>query len=229
MGNITTNRVAGTIPSGTVDSGNPIKIGAIYNSTLPTFSNGQRGDAQIGTRGSLNVQIKLPDNSISNSAQAAAADAFSNTINALNTGAFSMVFNGSTWDRQRGDTSGQVMQPYAMTGSRIQYAAASGGILNTTTAVTMFAAAGASVRNYLTSLQISAEALGTATEVAIRDGAGGTVLWRTKIGTGGLTNGLSVTFPVPLKGTANTLMEVVTLTASGTGAVYVNAQGYTGA
>lgn len=106
------------------------------------------------------------------------------------------------------------------------YAAATAGILNTTTAVTVKAAAGAGVRNYVTGLQVSAEALGTATEVAIRDGAGGTVLWRTKIGTGGLVAGREIVFSTPLTGTANTLLEVVTLTASGTGAVYVNLQGY---
>lgn len=106
------------------------------------------------------------------------------------------------------------------------YAAAASGILNTTTAVTVKTAAGAGVKNYVTSLQISAEALGTATEVAIRDGAGGTVLWRTKIGTGGLTAGREIVFSTPLTGTANTLLEVVTLTASTTGAVYVNLQGY---
>ena len=108
------------------------------------------------------------------------------------------------------------------------YAAAASGIVNTTTAVTFKAAAGAGLKNYITSVQITAEALGAATELAIRDGAGGTVLWRTKIGTGGMTTGLPIVFPVPIAGTANTLLEVVTLTASTTGAVYFNAQGYTG-
>lgn len=106
------------------------------------------------------------------------------------------------------------------------YAAAAGGILNTTTAVTIKAAAGAGLRNYITGLQIDAEALTNATELAIRDGAGGPVLWRMKIGTGGLPGGRDIVFPSPLKGAANTLLEVVTLTASGAGAVYVNAQGY---
>lgn len=106
------------------------------------------------------------------------------------------------------------------------YAAAASGIVNTTTAVT-FKAAVTGKRNYVTSLQIVAEALGTATEVAIRDGAGGTVLWRIKIGTGGLTGGLSVLFDRPLVGSAATLLEVLTITASTTGAVYFNAQGFT--
>ena len=69
------------------------------------------------------------------------------------------------------------------------------------------------------------EALTNATELAIRDGANGTVLWRTKIGTGGLPLA-NIKFDDPLRGTANTLLEVVTLTASGAGAVYFNAQGY---
>ena len=38
----------------------------------------------------------------------------------------------------------------------------------------------------------------------------------------------TITFDPPLKGTANTLMEVVTLTATVTGGVFVNATGFTG-
>lgn len=113
-------------------------------------------------------------------------------------------------------------------GTAWSYAAASGGIVNTTTAVT-FKAADASLRNYITSVQIASEALTTATEVAIRDGAGGTVLWRTKISTAGLLNGMSMTFDPPLFSTAATLLEVLTITASGAGAVYFNAQGFVSA
>ena len=107
-----------------------------------------------------------------------------------------------------------------------QYAAASGGITNTTTAATLVAAQAAGVRNYLTSLQISSDVLGAATEIAIRDGAGGTVLWRGKIGTAGIAGVSTIQFSDPLKSTAATLLEVVTLSASVTGGVYVNAQGY---
>lgn len=121
-----------------------------------------------------------------------------------------------------------VTRPWQIPELEWVYAAAAGGILNTTTAVTFRAAPGAGLRSYVTSIQIMAETLTTATELAIRDGAGGTVLWRTKIPTGGLPT-MNVEFENPLKSTANTLLEVVTLTASGAGAVYFNAQGFTAA
>jgi len=219
----------GNAASAATDSGNPVKVGAKYNSTLPTFTDGQRGDIQIGSRGSINVQLKVADGSGSISSTSTPADGASNSTTALNTSTYQMGFNGTTWDRMRGDISGLLVQHFALTGSRWSYAAASGGIANTTTAVTIAAAAGAGLRNYLTGLQIFSDTLGTATEIAIRDGASGTVLWRGKIGTGGAFVGAEIKFTCPLKGTANTLMEFVTLTASGTGSVYVNAQGYTAA
>ena len=127
-------------------------------------------------------------------------------------------------------TSGaaMVVYPYAVPETSWQYVAAAAGILNTTTAVTIRAAAGAGLRNYITSIQIMSEALTNATELAIRDGAGGAAIYRTKIPTGGLAS-MSITFPQPIRGTANTLLEVVTLTASGAGAVYFNAQGFAAA
>jgi hypothetical protein len=118
-----------------------------------------------------------------------------------------------------------IAKPYSIPETDWAYAAATSGISNTTTAVTMVAAAAAGIRNYVTRLDLMCEALGTATEVAVRDGAGGSVLWRTKVGTGGQPL-IHIAFPNPIKSTAATLLEVVTLTASGTGACYVNAGGY---
>lgn len=117
-----------------------------------------------------------------------------------------------------------VNKPFQVPELDWSYPAAAGGISNTTTAVTMVAAAGAGIRNYLTSVQLSAGALGAATEVAIRDGAGGTVIWRGFLSTSG--GAVNAQLSSPIKSTANTLLEVVTLTATITGAVYVNAQGY---
>lgn len=105
------------------------------------------------------------------------------------------------------------------------YAAAASGIVNTTTAVTIKAAVPGQ-RNFVSTLQINSDALGTATEFAIRDGAGGTVLWRCKIPTDGIAFPNTVEFDPPLVGTANTLLEIVTLTASTTGGVYCNVQGF---
>jgi hypothetical protein len=119
-----------------------------------------------------------------------------------------------------------VVQPFAVPETQWSYVAAAGGILNTATAVTVKAAL-VNYRNYVTSIQIQSEPLTTATEFAIRDGAAGPVLWRFKIPTTGLPL-TTVQFQIPLRPAAvNTLLEVVTLTASGAGAVYVNVQGYT--
>lgn len=45
--------IQGNIASGVTESGNPVSISGIYNSTVPGFTNGQRGELQIGPRGSL--------------------------------------------------------------------------------------------------------------------------------------------------------------------------------
>lgn len=155
--------------------------------------------------------------------------------NAVGSGMLPTVFEGRTTNKTA-VTTGQYVRPIATSiGVAVNkpfqvpeldwgYAAAAGGISNTTTAVTMVAAAGVGIRNYVTAIQLSAPTLGAATEVAIRDGVGGTVIWRGFMSTAG--GNQSVSLNSPIKSTANTLLEVVTLTATVTGAVYVNAQGY---
>lgn len=104
------------------------------------------------------------------------------------------------------------------------YAAAASGIVNTTTAVTIKAAT-TGKRNYVSGCSIGHDTLGAATELVIRDGAAGTVLFRRKLQTTAV-EAAPVNFETPLQGTAATLLEVATLTAV-TGGVYVNCQGYT--
>lgn len=95
--------VSGTIASGAADSGNPVKTGCVFNSTLPTITNGQRADCQsdasanqrilltglsnAGSDGVSNGSVVVIGN---NTSQAAAARPFQ-------TGKWN--FNGSTWDR----------------------------------------------------------------------------------------------------------------------------------
>lgn len=47
--------VGGNIASGSTDSGNPLKVGAIFNTILPTITNGQRVDNQADNNGRLIV------------------------------------------------------------------------------------------------------------------------------------------------------------------------------
>lgn len=258
-------QTVGSVASGTTDSGNPIKIGCVFNLTPPTLTDGQRGDCQAGTRGAVRSEIVSAGGTTGATVTSAGGDDASNSLAGLKVYSRAEIFDGTTWDRQReaidalnsngngipsvqlvaqlDDTSpttitenqfgnlrmsanrALVVKPYATAAQDWTYAAASGGISNSTTAVTMVAAT-ASVRNYITACQISSDALGAATELAIRDGAAGTVLTRMKIGTAGLTP-TNIEWPTPLKSTVNTLLEVVTLTATVTGGVYVNCQGYT--
>lgn len=46
------------IASATTDSGNPFKIATVYNSTNPTFTNGQRADVQSNQFGAINTQFR---------------------------------------------------------------------------------------------------------------------------------------------------------------------------
>lgn len=94
--------VVGNVAAAATDSGAPVKVGAIYNSTKPTYTNGQRGDLQIGTRGALSIQINGADATTAAAVTTTGADAASNTINALATDARNSVFNSSTWDRAVG-------------------------------------------------------------------------------------------------------------------------------
>jgi len=106
------------------------------------------------------------------------------------------------------------------------YVAASGGITNTTTSVTITGGAGSGVRNYINSLQVSSDTLGTATEIVIQDGVSGAILWRAKIGTAGTVGIQDIRFHPPLRGSTNTLLQAACVTATGTGSIYLNAQGY---
>lgn len=109
-----------------------------------------------------------------------------------------------------------------------KYASATGGITNTTAAVTIIAApTPATASNYIKSLQIGHDTLGAATELVLRDGAAGTVIWRMKLQTQALPAD-TINLDPPIKITAGNLVEVATLTAV-TGGVFVNAQGYVAA
>jgi len=100
-----------------------------------------------------------------------------------------------------------------------QYAAASGGIVNTADNV-LIAAAGANIKNYLTGLSV-ANANATASEIVIKDGAS-TVIWRMYLAANAPIQ--SIKFATPLQSSTNTSLTVACIT-TGT-QTYINAQGY---
>lgn len=214
---------------GAAGTGNPQRIGSVYHSSRTAVTDGQAQDASIDVYGSVRTTLWI-DSLYGNAAPTVAlgglVDTMSNAQGTYYFGSFNQAYNGTTWDRVRGDTNGIVAQ-VGLSAGYWSSAAGVAGIVNTTTAVTVKAAAGASVRNYIDSIQLQTATLGGATEIAIRDGAAGTVLWRSQLQTTALPL-ININFVPPLKGTANTLVEVVTLTAV-TGGVYANLQGHTGA
>lgn len=48
-----TQQVQGNVAAGASDSGNPVKVGGQYTSTLPTLTTGQRGNVQLDSSGRL--------------------------------------------------------------------------------------------------------------------------------------------------------------------------------
>ena len=96
----------GGVAGGATDSGNPVKVGCVYNTTPPTYTNGQRTDCQAGTRGAINVSIWSIDGTAVANASALNVDATSTSVAGLRTGAFGHVYNGTSWDRLRGNTAG---------------------------------------------------------------------------------------------------------------------------
>lgn len=99
------DKVQGDTASGVADAGNPVKIGARFNTTAPTVANGQRVDLQASNRGEL--LAKISDGDARSSLALMNADGVSPlSYYALATLGYNYVFDGTNWNRSRGDTNG---------------------------------------------------------------------------------------------------------------------------
>lgn len=212
--------IAGDIASGATDSGNPVKVAGVYNSTPPTFTTGQRGDLQLGSRGSLRVELF----SQSSANPIVTLTGASDGVAAGSTGfigySATLAFNGTTYDRARGDVNGLVVQS-SLSSASWAYAGVTGGITDTSDVV-IKAAAGGSVRNYLKSLQFKNNAA-VASEIVVKDGS--TVIWRGHV-SASMISTTTIIFDPPLRGTANTAMNVAMITTAT--ATIISGQGFTG-
>lgn len=96
--------VTGNVASGSVDSGNPVKVGGKYNLTAPTLLDGNRGDLQVDSRGNLHVALYQADGTAKTTV-ISASDAMGNNQGGPITVSFPATFNETSWDRQRGNTT----------------------------------------------------------------------------------------------------------------------------
>lgn len=98
-----TDTVTGNVASGAADSGNPVKAGCVFNTTLPTVTTGQRVDCQASNRGMQFVTLGSGAGAVG--VGSTAADGQTNSSTALSVYAAPMLFNGTNSDRARGDAS----------------------------------------------------------------------------------------------------------------------------
>ncbi len=100
-------QAAGDVAAGAADSGNPVKAGGKYNATNPTLTDGNRGDLQLGLRGSLRVELFTPGSTVSAGYLVDNADGVAAVSSAQRLGTVSRgtVYNGTNWDRAPGDAT----------------------------------------------------------------------------------------------------------------------------
>lgn len=159
----------------------------------------------------------------------AVAPASSATIDISAIGAGDSGKNGTgitdadyAWRSVRVSAANQlVTKEFAEADSDWQYATPVASPITVSTAVAMKAAAGTGIRNYVTGFTAYNNSA-TASVISIQDGT--TVIYTDYLPANGA---IRVTFPTPLRGTANTAMNVVLATAATS--TFVSAQGFIGA
>jgi hypothetical protein len=80
-------------------SGNPVPVGGIYNTTLPTYSNLDRTQLQMGSRGSLHAELWQSDGANPLNTSQSNADDLATTTVTLGTKALLYVYDGTNFDR----------------------------------------------------------------------------------------------------------------------------------
>lgn len=219
--------VVGNIASNSADSGNPIKIGGVYNSTLPTLDDGDRGDIQLDSRGRMITQDVGINTALDGSELqvdiVAPLPAGSNQIGKVQSVgdvAHDTADSGNPIKIGARATNSIEGQTQVANADRTDMVADLNGVLITRphttleeiiservantdgapTAFSNFGAGGATIHNYLTTISIY-NASATDGYVDFRDGTGGAVVFTMAAPTLG---GSIVNLPVPLKFAVNT-------------------------
>jgi hypothetical protein len=94
---------SGSVAAAAADSGNPVKVGGVYNAVLPTYTTGQRTDLQVGSKGQ--VLAALVDANGSAMTGAPTADGIATSAQGMSVNATVRLLNGTTLDRKRNNQS----------------------------------------------------------------------------------------------------------------------------
>lgn len=132
--------IGGGVASGSTDSGNPVKVGGKYNAAPPTLTDGQRGDLQLGARGSTRVEIADAGGAAFAQVTSPVSDGVSTGINCLRVIAATYTYNGTSLDRTSKATTTSRIVSSAATTNATSGKASSGTVysidcLNTSAAV----------------------------------------------------------------------------------------------
>lgn len=147
-------------------------------------------------------------------------------IRRANDGSGMVVVDVTTTDGLSEKLGAMLCQNYGTGGevSTGSWSYAATGIAPSTSQTAVKSAAGAGIRNYVQSMQISHAVLGAAVQIILQDGS--TTLWQGQLQTAATdAGGLTLNFEPALKTSLNTPVNV-TFSGATTGNVYFNLQGY---
>jgi hypothetical protein len=106
----TAEQIQGSVASGATDSGNPVKTGGVYNSSLPSLTTGQRVDTQTDISGNTRMLVSgfstTAADAVSNSNTVWFSSSTLNSASVRPLGVAPLVFNGTSWDRIRSVITG---------------------------------------------------------------------------------------------------------------------------
>lgn len=105
IGDVDILSVSGGVAANAADTATPVKVGGRYDATAPTYDSGDVTNLQADARGNLMVAIRQPGADADISAGTAASDGLSSSTVGLTTRAIGYMYNGSSVDRIRGDTT----------------------------------------------------------------------------------------------------------------------------
>lgn len=109
-------QVVGNVAEAGTDAGNPVSVAGIYQATLPTYTDGQRGRLHIDNKGGLIQTVEASGAHVD-------GDAAGNNINltrdSAGNGLYYLTkprqFNGTSWDRERNNEEATLLASAART------------------------------------------------------------------------------------------------------------------